>query len=138
VVQGELGTNLPAETMQPILEHAGTHRLGLEQELFVRDLPESLQVHLDREADLMLTVQRTASGAAVHIIRYDFDPDLDQTPTLPELTLELRLPESMGLLSLHSPGDGLQGELEVADDGVHCLRLRDVPLYGIVELARAG
>ena len=85
----------------------------------------------------MLTVQRTERGAAVHIIRYDFDAEQDETPTLPELTLELRLPEAMGEVSVHSVEDELQGEVEVTGGGVHLLRLRDVPLYGIVEFTRA-
>jgi hypothetical protein len=137
VVQGKLGSNLPAETMQPILERAGTHRIDSARELSVADLPGSRQVQLDRKADLMLTVQRTNSGAAVHIIRYDFDAEQDQTPILPELTIELRLPEALGQLSLHSPADVLQGEVNVVD-GVHRIRLCDVPLYGIVELSQAG
>jgi hypothetical protein len=138
VVQGELGANLPAEVMQPILEHAGTMWLDAVRELSIADLPGSPQMQLDRKADCMLTVQRTERGAAVHIIRYDFDAERDQAPTLPELTIELRLPEPMGQVAVHSVADGLQGEVEVVDGGVHRLRLQNVPLYGIVELSRAG
>ena len=54
--------------------------------------------------DLMINVQRVGAGAAVHLIRYDFDPEQDRTPPLPELTIELRLPERFGRLSVHSPG----------------------------------
>ena len=47
-----------------VREHAGTHHLGPAHALTVADLP-SPQVWLEREADLMLTIQQTAGGVAV-------------------------------------------------------------------------
>ena len=86
----------------------------------------------------MLNIQRTASGAAIHLIRYAFDEERDRTPPLPELTVDVRLPERLGRLSLHTPGGEARGGLDaVSEDGWHRLRLRDVPLYAIAHLEPA-
>jgi hypothetical protein len=92
VVVGDLGVNLPAEVMRPILTHAGTHRVDGGDSFTVGALPGGPQVRLHPQADLMLNVQRTATGAALHVIRYAYDQVLDRTPLLPELIVELRLP----------------------------------------------
>jgi hypothetical protein len=81
-------------------------------------------------------VQRVAAGAAVHVIRYDFDAQQDRTPPLPELTVELRLPERFGRISVHSPSGAMTGALE-SDGQMHRLQLRDVPLYGVALLEPA-
>jgi hypothetical protein len=86
--------------------------------------------------DFMINVQRVAGGAAVHLIRYDFDPEQDRTPLLPDLTIELRLPERFGSVSTHSPGGQMTGELE-SDGHMHRIRLRDVALYGVALLEPA-
>jgi hypothetical protein len=86
--------------------------------------------------DLMINVQRVGAGAAVHLIRYDFDSEQDRTPPLPELTIELRLTERFSRISVHSPGGETTGTLE--SDGLwHRIRLRDVPLYSIALLEPA-
>ncbi len=64
------------------------------------------------------------------------DVQKDRTPPLPELTVELRLPERFDRLSVHSPSSGMTGVLE-RDGLLHRLRLRDVPLYGVA-LLKAG
>ena len=133
VVLGALGTNLPNEVMQPILDHPGTRRAQFSAAMIVGDLVEEPQVFVTPGSDLMINVQRAGAGAAVHLIRYDFDVEQDRTPLLPELTIELRLPERFGSLSTHSPGGEMSGSLE-SDGHVHRLRLRDVPLYGVALL----
>jgi hypothetical protein len=82
----------------------------------------------------MVHIQRAPGGAALHLIRYDFDAALDRTPPLPELTVEVELPRPFGALSLHSPDGTLTGTLEV-EGGRHRIALRDVPLYGIALLS---
>jgi hypothetical protein len=81
----------------------------------------------------MVNVQRVAAGAAIHVIRYDFDAAQDRTPPLPELTIELRLPVGFSRMSVHSPSSGMTGTLE-RDELVHRIRLRNVPLYSVVLL----
>jgi hypothetical protein len=81
-------------------------------------------------------VQRVAGGAAIHVIRYDFDAEQDHTPTLPELTIELRLPERFDRLSVHSPSGEMTGALE-SDGHLHRVQLCDVPLYGVALLELA-
>jgi hypothetical protein len=86
--------------------------------------------------DLMINVQRVAGGAAVHLIRYDFNARQDCTPPLPELTVDLRLPQRFDRMSVHSPGGAMTGALE-SDGLVHRIRLRDVSLYGVALLEPA-
>jgi len=136
LILGELGTNLPGEVLAPILDHPGIRRLPVAPTIVVDDLLEEPQVRLTPGGELMINVQRVGAGAAVHIIRYDFGAEQDRTPPLPELTIELRLPEGFDRMSVHSPSCSMTGTLE-RDELVHRLRLRDVPLYSITLLQRA-
>jgi len=70
------------------------------------------------------------------VIRYDFDTELDLTPPLPEMTIEIRLPERCGRMSVHSPSGEMTGALE-GDGLMHRLHLRDVPLYSVALLEPA-
>jgi hypothetical protein len=133
VVLGELGANLPPEEMRTILEHVGTRRAPVAPALNLAELVEEPQVRVTPGGDLMINVHRVADGAAVHLIRYDFDAELDRTPPLPELTIELRLPESFDSLSVHSPNGEMTGSLE-SDDHLHRIQLRDVPLFSVALL----
>ena len=135
VALGDLGVNLPEEVTRPILHHTGTLRGDGIQAFALDTIPGRPQVRVAPEDDLMLNVQRTATGAALHVIRYAYHLDQDRTPSLPELNLELRLPERLGRLTAHSPGGKMRGELEIVDSW-HRIRLRDTPLYGIVSLER--
>ena len=133
VVLGDLGANLPEETRLALLEHASTtwnpDPDGFDPSL----LPSGLQANLTPAADLAINVQRVARGAAVHLIRYDYDNAQDSLPALPELDLELRLPVAFGKVEVFSPGGELAASLEVSGP-VHRLSLRDVPLYSILLL----
>jgi hypothetical protein len=102
----------------------------------IEDLVAEPQVRVTPSGDLMINVQRTGAGAAVHLIRYDFDPEKGYTPPLPDLTVELRLPERFARLSVHSPDGQLTGGLE-SDAQIHRIRLREVPLYGVALLEPA-
>ena len=127
LVLGDLGTNLPPEVLAPILDHPGVRRVPIVPGMAVDDLLDEPQVRVTPGGDLMINLQRVEGGAAVHVIRYDFDADQDRTPPLPELTIELRLPEQFNRLSVHSPSGEMTGALE-CDGLVHRLRLRDVPI----------
>src|SRR5918994_667747 len=111
LVMGELGSNLPLEVLGPILDHPGTRRVPISPTIAIEDLLEEHQIRVTPGGDLMINVQRVDGGAAVHLIRYDFDLEQDRTPPLPELTIELRLPEQFNRLSVHSPCIGMTGAL---------------------------
>ena len=136
LVLGELGTNLPPQVLAPILDHPEVRRVPIARAMAADDLLEEPQVRVTPNSDLMINVQRVEAGAAVHLIRYDFDAEQDRTPPLPELTIELRLQEQFNRLSVQSPSGEMTGELE-RDGLVHRLRLRDVPLYSIALLEPA-
>jgi hypothetical protein len=132
VVMGELGTNLPGEVLAPILAHPGIRRLPTASTI-VDDLLDEPQVRQTPSVDLMINVQRVGAGAAVHVIRYDFDAERDGTPPLPELTIELRLPERFNRVAVRSPCSSLTATLE-HDGLVHRIHLREVPLYSVALL----
>jgi hypothetical protein len=117
----------------PIFDHPETRCISFRPIIDFNDLLEETQVRVTPASDLMINVQRAEGGTAIHVIRYDFDAELDRTPPLPELTIELRLTERYGRLSVHSPGTGPTGTLE-RDEHMHRIRLRDVPLYSVALL----
>jgi hypothetical protein len=136
LVLGELGSNLPPELLAPIIDHPGTRRMPIGSTVAVDDLLAEPQVRVTPGGDLMINVQRVAGGAAVHLIRYDFNAEQDCTPPLPGLSIELRLPEQFTRLLVHSPSGEMSGVLE-HEGRQHRLRLRDVPLYSVALLESA-
>jgi hypothetical protein len=133
VVLGDLGGNLPEESRRALLEHASTiwnpEPEGFDPSL----LPFGLQVSLSTQTDIAINIQKVPSGAAVHLLRYDFDRTLDRLPDLPELELELRLPAQFGKMEVYSPAGALSASLQVSGQ-VHRLSLQDLPLYSILLL----
>jgi hypothetical protein len=122
MVTGELDERYPE-----LLEHPGASRWA--------GPAEDAQIVADpAAADFAVCIQRLATGAAVHLIRYDYDAAADAVPRLPALELELRLPETFSHASAFSPAPGVSVSLTAAD-GVHRLRLEDVPLYTVVRLS---
>ena len=136
LVLGDLGVNLPPEVLGPILDHPGTRRVPIGPAVTVDDLLAEPQVRLSPGGDLMINVQRVGAGVAVHLIRYDVDPEQDRTLPLPELTVELRLPERCDRLSIHSPGGETTGALK-RDGLMYRIRLNGVPLYSVALLETA-
>ncbi len=134
---GELGANLPEATRRAIVEHANATCIGDGEGFDLERLPSGRQVRLGQTANLAINVQQVERGAAVHIIRYDFDEERDHTPVLPELTLELRLPGPFANASVFSP----EGEMDAfltSDGDVQRLMLRNVPVYSVVLLEANG
>ena len=90
--------------------------------------PHDPQVKVESDADFALCIHRVEEGAALHLIRYDYDEEADRVPPLARLELAVRLPFTPTTATAFSPG----GELKATLAGR--LVLEDVPLYGIVLL----
>lgn len=133
LAMGELGVNLPSAERDAILNHPGTRWRESSTAFDLAWLPFGPQLHLSAPVDVAVNIQRVEVGAAIHILRYDYDPGQDQVPALDELRLEVRLPERYERLEIFSPGEPPQAELEVAGD-LYRLTLKDIPLYSILLL----
>jgi hypothetical protein len=100
----------------------------------VSEPPEDRQVVVDpRASDFAICVHRVAEGAAVHLVRYDYDEAADAAAPLARLELSVRLPQTFANAAAYSPGGDLRVAATAAD-GVHHLVLSDVPVYGVVLL----
>jgi hypothetical protein len=121
---------------------AGCDDLTDHQRALVRDFPGRVvempdladpQVRVQTDADFAISIQRVPEGAAVHVIRYDYDEDADAVPALERLELSIRLPETFSRAEAISPAGDLRAAL-TADGERHRLVLEAVPLYGVVLL----
>ena len=132
---GDVGLNLPdaAATMGA---HPNVTHLTADATLDPDDLPDGPQVRVLGHDGLAINIQRVERGVAVHIMRYDYDPEADRVPTAPELTLELRLPGSFWNASVFSPNAMPPASME-SSAGLYRVTLHDVPLYCIVLLEQA-
>ena len=133
LVMGELGANLPAAERDAILNHSGTRRVEVGAAFDLTWLPFGYQVKASVPADIAINLQRVDAGVAVHILRYDYNAQRDQVPTLNELNLDLRLPGKFGHLEAFSPSEPPQAQLETSD-GNYRLAIKELPLYSIVLL----
>ena len=136
LVLGGLGANLADPVRRRIVENANTTCVDGGDLRILDSLPSGRQARLGQPANLAISVHRVDRGAAIHLIRYDFDEEIDRTPILQELTLDLRLPETFAHPSAYSPNGAMEASLTL-DGNVHQLVLRDVPLYSVVLLERA-
>jgi len=134
LVLDELGTNLPMDEQESILKHRGTRRIQNSLGFDLSWLPSERQLRLSEPADLAINLQRVEAGIAIHIIRYDYDFEKDQVPDLEELDLELSLAGNFGSVEVFAPSGSPKAELEILLDGLHHLRLKNIPLYSIVYL----
>jgi hypothetical protein len=91
------------------------------------------QVTVGGDADLALCIHRIEGGAAMHLIRYDYDEEADRVPPLDRLELAIRLPGRFATAEALSPSGQLRAALTVSGE-THRLVLEDVPLYGVVVL----
>jgi len=100
------------------------------------DLAGGPQVRTEGAPDLAVNVQRVKLGAAVHIIRYDYDEARDEVPVLPRLRLDLRLGKPFRMAKAFSPAGTLRARLSFSREvrEMHRLDLEDVPLYSVVLL----
>src|SRR4051794_30507858 len=133
---GEPGVNLPEETRHRLTDHAGATTRDAADEFRLEVLPVAPQVQVDGALNIAVHIQRVNGGAAIHLIRYDYDQALDRVPPLAALHLEIRLPEHFTHMLAHSPDGLLPAALELAGD-IHRIELRDVPLYSIMMLSNS-
>jgi hypothetical protein len=80
-------------------------------------------------------VQQVEQGAAVHIIRYDYDAEQDRVPPLSQLSFDLRLAEACTDLEVYSPEGTPQASMQISGN-IHHIDLRDAGLYSVVLLKR--
>jgi hypothetical protein len=92
------------------------------------------QIRVEPAQDLALTLQRIEDGVALHFIRYAYDQAADRVPVLEELSFDVRLDTPHSSAAAFSFDGSLGADLLGVEDGIHRLRLRDVPLSGIVVL----
>jgi hypothetical protein len=130
---GGLGDNLPESEQQALLNHPNLTRLPTGS-FQMEQLPGGPQLQLQPAASLAVNIQRVAQGAAIHIIRYDYDPLQDCLVPLPELTIDLRMDGAFTRAEAFSPNGQPQATLAADGSGSLRLSLRDVPLYTIVLL----
>jgi hypothetical protein len=87
------------------------------------------QVTVSSDADFALCIHRIEGGAAVHLIRYDYDEAADRVPPLERLEITVRLPERFATVEGVNVRASLTGSGET-----HHLALQEVPLYAVVVL----
>jgi hypothetical protein len=135
VVLGELGANLEPGRRKALFERDGVvtgDAFGFSLEL----LPGGPQVAVAGErTDAAMTVQELPSGAALHLIRYDYDEATDRVPQLGSLEIDVRLPFTPSSVRAVSPG-GEMGAAPNGDGRPGAVRLENVPLYSIVVFDR--
>jgi hypothetical protein len=133
VVCGPVGENLDAGARRRLLGHPGTRAVG-PYDLSLDLLDGGPQVVADGPTDAALTLQAVGDGAALHLVRYDYDPEADQVPVLDRLVLDVRLPFEVAEARPASPDGALRAAAEAAGDGRTRVTLGDAGVYGIVHL----
>jgi hypothetical protein len=138
LVCGPLGENLAAAARDRLLGHPATRAVGpFGFSLELLDGGPQVVV-AEGSTDAALTLQAVEGGAALHLIRYDYDTTADRVPPLDRLVLEVRLPFPVGEATAVSPDGALRAAVEPATDGRARVVLGDAGVYGIVVLAPAG
>ena len=130
---GDLGLSLPDDVRRGLLAHPLMLRAT---DLQPSDLAGGAQVRMAGAPDLAINVQRVKLGAAVHLIRYDYDEARDEVPVLPRLQLDLRLGKPFRMAKAFSPTGTLRASVSVSREAreMHRLELEEVPLYSVVLL----
>ena len=133
IVLGELGANL-GERTKALLEHERVRRAP-PFEFSLDLLAAAPQVRIvEGRTDVAVNVQRVSDGAALHLIRYEYDETSDRVPRVDRLVLDIRLPFESAEVHPFSPGGDLTAGAEAGPDATVRLVLRNVPLYGIVSI----
>jgi hypothetical protein len=134
VVVGEFGTNLDAHEREKVVSHPGVRQAES------RDVPAMLPAgrQVEAGADLAVNIHRMADGgAAIHLINYGYDPDLDQVVPATDVDLRVRLPFAATGVVLIRPGEKPVELGYTVAGGVHAVQLDEAGLYSVV-VARAG
>jgi hypothetical protein len=136
VVLGDLGLNLDADRRERILAHPSTMTGDVASfSLASLDGAAQLRVTGGGPTDAATTLQAIDAGAALHLIRYDHDEDIDAVAPLDHLELELRVPFDVASCEVVDPHGTTKLSWEATGREVR-LRLDAVPLYAIVVLRR--
>lgn len=133
IAEGDLGRNQPDDVRRRLLDHPNARVIGSADALISEALAAEPQIRLDSRHDLSMHIQRVESGAAIHIIRYDYREDEDRVPPLDNLQVTICLPERFDRIQCFDPEGQLSGEM-IGEGELYTLSLRDVPLYSIVLL----
>jgi hypothetical protein len=130
---GPVGTNLVGEMGSAIESHPRTRSVNLPAA--IEELVGVPQVRASAPVSAAVNLQQVAGGVAVHLIRYDFDAELDRVDPLDTLTLDIELDDEFGTVASFGALRPPQVEFQ-REDHVYKLELRDVPLYSILLLQR--
>lgn len=117
-----------------VVNHRGLQRIAEPV-----DVPAAVgrQLNGDELGDAAFNIVRLPNDdAAIHLIRYAYDPVSDTVPVLEEATLSVTLPAGFGRVTAVSPGDDFGSEIESVNGESYRLRLHHVPLYGILRMSR--
>ena len=133
VALGEVGANLAEAQRSAIVSHAGMTLRDSSSPFDLDALAGGPQANVEGTANVAINIQRVADGAAIHLIRYDFDEEQDRVPTLVNLTVEVRLPTPFLVCTVYAPAGTPKATLTVTGD-VHRIELLDVPLYTVVHV----
>jgi hypothetical protein len=127
---GTPGENLPTNRRAAIAGHRGTTVID---DVAVSSPPVSPQVTWDHDVDLAVNVVQVERGAAIHLIRYDYDDAADAVPVLVALEFTVRLDGEFDTLTCYTPSGPMSGTLTREGDRYR-IALQQVPLYSIVLL----
>jgi hypothetical protein len=134
VACGPVGGNLDPPAQGRLFAHPGSVTVG-PYDLALDLLDGGPQVVVaDGATDAALTLQAVGDGAALHLVRYDYDPAADRVPILERLVLDVRLPFEVAEARPFSPDGALRAAAGPAGDGRTRLVLGDAGVYGIVHL----
>jgi hypothetical protein len=133
IATGPLATNLTHHRGLNLLQPTRSRTLRQPTDFSPSDLVVGAQLHFDRPVDCAVNVFDLESGAAIHIIRYDYDEGIDAVPVLPELSMRIRLVPGLELTDwFGASAVGFRVSLRSNDAGDYVLALANVPLYTII------
>ncbi|QDP95362.1 hypothetical protein FOE78_05045 [Microlunatus elymi] len=81
-------------------------------------------------------VQLPGGDAAIHLIRYDYDPVTDAVPVIEKARIEVTLPQGFQRVAAVSPHGDFEATLEAVEGERYRLLVGQVPLYGIIRMSR--
>jgi hypothetical protein len=134
VAIGLPGENLSHARRRAIVDHPDTSIVSTSS---IGAISAGAQVSYHGDVDLAINIVALNGGAAIHIIRYDYDSLADTVPTLPTLEFAVRLDGAFDAASFFSPGELLHGSMSRDGNRFH-ITLRNLPLYGIVLLEESN
>jgi hypothetical protein len=94
-------------------------------------LPHGRQV--DTPVSVAANLQQLADGScALHLVNFDYDPEIDAVRAVPDVPLRVRLPKDKERATLVTT-DGLRTQLALErNDGAHVVTVPSLGLYSIV------